>query len=187
MPGIALYIERCAALDEARFCREHPHPVFVHTSMSSSLQPAPDTRGMTMDRLVVEVPGAARARRAQPLGGAGLGASTSFAPEKLYTVFELGCKGAAEREATLGCSAECDVQIDDRSISKVHARFGSDGQRYRLLDNDSSAGTQVNEEPLEAGKWRELAAGDRVTLGFVDFIFLPAGDFYRFVRRLFIE
>lgn len=79
------------------------------------------------------------------------------------------------------------MQINDSSISKIHAYFEVDGAKHLVWDNDSSAGTQKNDEILEPGRLQPLQSGDRVTFGMIDLTFLPADDFYRLVRQLYID
>ena len=56
-----------------------------------------------------------------------------------------------------------------------------------IRDNDSSAGTQISDKLLLAGKEKVLDASDRVSLGYVDLIFLPPAHFYQFLRRQLAE
>lgn len=127
------------------------------------------TRGLTVDRIVVE-------GRTPPQRG---GVADDF------TAVALVARDAARTDiVTVGLSSTCDVQINDQSLSKQHAWFQRDGDRWRLWDNDSVAGTQVNDQALRAGVPRELVAGDRLTFGYVDVTFLPPAAFHRLLGGL---
>jgi diguanylate cyclase (GGDEF)-like protein len=73
---------------------------------------------------------------------------------------------------TVGRKRDCDIQLNDESISRHHARIetGSDG--HWLLDLKSFNGTFVNEQRIEKSK---LTDGDYVRFGNCIFRYL-AGD-----------
>lgn len=74
-------------------------------------------------------------------------------------VHELG-----EPLATLGRAAECDIVIDDPSVSRAHARFELEGGRWRVTDLDSSNGTTCNGQALRPWSPHLLEAGDIIGL-----------------------
>ncbi|MCC6223855.1 MAG: FHA domain-containing protein [Thermoleophilia bacterium] len=84
------------------------------------------------------------------------------APERVFLV-----GGGARHEllgaiAVIGRSKECDVSLDDASVSRRHAevRAGPDG--YWIADLGSTNGTEVNGKRVDRVR---LAPGDVVTLG----------------------
>lgn len=166
MEPLTYYIKNCKALDEAEFTVKNPFPFLIHDSSNRTLRPVEMTRGLTMDRMVLE-------------GQDGEGGRDAW-----YSVFSVAPRSGDSLEVSVGCSQTCDVQINDDSVSKLHAVIAQAGSGFSLRDNDSTAGTFVNDEAV-SGPARVLIAGDRVTFGAVDLIFLPAPDFHRFVRAFF--
>ncbi len=170
MKPIGAYVEVCQKLTPEQFCEHKPHSVLLHTFVSGPLLPTDKTRGITVDRLVI----------GDNVGIRGGGESTQ---EEAYIVFELVPVNPQAMNISIGCSSTCDVQINDESVSTLHAYLEREGDEYRIRDNDSSAGTKVNGEDLGTGDSGFLASGDRVSLGYIDMTFLTPADFYQFVRR----
>ncbi len=168
---IGAYAEVCKSLSEEEFCRRSPFPFLLHSAETGPLVPTDATRGVTIDRLVLDDP--------QQRGG------LDRTQDASYTVFVLQPQDPGAKRLTVGCSSICDVQINDESVSKQHAAFARDQEGYSVQDLDSAAGTQVDDEVLEPGRAQRLQSGSRITLGLVDLVFLPPGDFYHFVRRFF--
>jgi len=67
-----------------------------------------------------------------------------------------------EHVVTLGRATECDFQIDERSVSRQHARVWRDLGGYRLKDLGSTNRTLLNDVPVDEA---ELKDGDYVTVG----------------------
>jgi hypothetical protein len=172
MISIAEFSLVSSRMTEAQYCREHPHAVLVHSAESGTpLQPTDGTRGLTIDRLVL---------------GSGEAGRESLSPlQTAYTVFPLVPREPGAPRIWIGCSHTCDVQINDASISRMHAHLDLQGEAWMLRDNASASGTQVNGEVVEPAEGVILHAGDRVTFGFVDFLYLPAPDFFRLLKGLF--
>lgn len=63
---------------------------------------------------------------------------------------------------TLGRSAECGFHIDERSVSRQHARIWRDLGGYRLKDLGSTNKTLLNDVPVGEA---ELKDGDYITVG----------------------
>jgi hypothetical protein len=63
---------------------------------------------------------------------------------------------------TVGRAKDCDIPIDDSSVSRRHAELRLDGDAVWLIDLDSTNGTEVNGRPIERVR---LEHGDRVVLG----------------------
>src|SRR5271156_6609390 len=73
----------------------------------------------------------------------------------------------------LGRGSDCDIRIDDHSVSRRHARIqpGTDG--FYALDLQSTNGTYVNNEPA---KMRQLKDGDYLRVGNCIYRFLAGGN-----------
>ncbi len=157
--------DKAANLRREHFVSQHPYPFLVHaTGELHGLDPE-KRDDLTSDRLVLERP-----RQA-------LHESMQVAP---VVPRELD-----KDRVTIGVSTACDVLLDDASVSKRHAYFQEIGGLWHICDADSSAGTQVNNEPLEPGTPRVLVSGDRITLGYVEMMFLAPEGFYDLIRGLF--
>jgi hypothetical protein len=63
---------------------------------------------------------------------------------------------------TLGRSRECDITIDDPSISRKHAELRRQSDGYSITDLGSTNGIEVNGRRVQSAA---LVAGDRVQLG----------------------
>jgi adenylate cyclase len=72
-------------------------------------------------------------------------------------VFELG-----DRTVTLGRAPDCDLVLNQESVSRAHARFKRDGDGWAIVDLDSKNGVKVNTFRVTEQKLRD---GDRVDLG----------------------
>jgi len=73
----------------------------------------------------------------------------------------------------LGRTNDCDIQIDDQSVSSKHARIVAEADPYldgnKILfieDLKSTNGTKLNGQPVVKEK---LADGDMLTIGFTEF------------------
>lgn len=99
--------------------------------------------------------------------------ATPAAPEGAppATLHVVGTDTAATRlthRATLGRLAECDLRLDDPSVSRRHARLEPSGRRWVIEDLDSTNGVRVNGERVHRA---ELQHGDRLELGTVELEF----------------
>jgi hypothetical protein len=76
------------------------------------------------------------------------------------------------RTITIGRSAECDVELDDRQVSRLHARIHWMGDHYEIEDLNSKNGTHLNgrdlvgQQALHDGDEIQIAL--RFKLAFVD-------------------
>jgi hypothetical protein len=77
------------------------------------------------------------------------------------------------REVALGRSPDCQVVIDDPSVSKVHARLRLDGQQWQVKDEGSRNGTFINGERLGEA-WQLVTDGDTLAFGDAQLIFLTS-------------
>src|SRR5215471_5077122 len=77
-----------------------------------------------------------------------------------FASYELPTHGAV----VLGRSQQCDIKIDDPSVTRRHARLQL-GDRIEIEDLGSINGTRVREERLVPGSSVELFAGETFHLG----------------------
>ncbi len=70
---------------------------------------------------------------------------------------------------TLGRSRQCEVVVPDDSVSRVHAEIRREGERYRLRDRDSTAGTFLGGSRITDAF---LRPGDELRLGQVELRFV---------------
>lgn len=63
---------------------------------------------------------------------------------------------------TIGRSPQCDIFLDDVTVSRRHAVLVSEGGRYLLQDQGSLNGTFLNKHRIESA---ELSDGDEVQIG----------------------
>lgn len=155
-----------AGMTPQQFVERHPNPFVVYAGGSLRRIDPGKTRGLTVDRLVIEASGPTRHQTI----------SDNF------LVGELVSPGP---RVTIGASSECDLTVNDSSMSKKHAWFDQVGEDWRVWDNDSVSGTQVNGKHVMSGMPTLLVAGDRITLGYVDLTFLTSSGFHQLVRGLF--
>jgi hypothetical protein len=100
-------------------------------------------------------------------------------PESLDPIEDLGIHGAAlivrsgggragetfaleDGPTTIGRSPECAIFLDDVTVSRKHAVFTKDGDRWHLEDQGSLNGTFVNRERVENA---DLGDGDELQIG----------------------
>jgi hypothetical protein len=75
---------------------------------------------------------------------------------------------------TIGRSRQCDVKIENESVSKLHARLVSDqtNGEYFIIDESSRNGTCINGQPLVAGARMSIWSGAYVSFGDAVFVFI---------------
>ena len=87
---------------------------------------------------------------------------------------ELGRKyGLEASAATLGRSSKADVQVDQESVSRNHAKIINTGKSHILRDLGSTNGTYVNDQQVDEYVLRD---GDFVKVGRTIFKFLTGGN-----------
>lgn len=69
---------------------------------------------------------------------------------------------------TIGRSRDCDIAIEDTSLSRLHLRIEKRGGTYFLVDNNSSNGTFVNRRKVAEAP---LIDGDEIVAGRIHFYF----------------
>jgi FHA domain len=157
--------DKAASLRREHFLSQYPHPFLVHATGELQAIDPEKRDDLTSDRLVLERPREA------------LHESMKVAP--------VVPRDVDNDRVTIGVATTCDVLLDDASVSKRHAWFEEVGGLWQISDADSSAGTQVNNDPIEPGTPRVLVSGDRITLGYVEMMFLAPDGFYDLIRGLF--
>ncbi len=68
----------------------------------------------------------------------------------------------------IGRADNCEIKIDDGSVSTNHAQLVHEGRRWKLIDLMSANGTYVNGNK---GLTSYLSSGDKVRFGQVEFVF----------------
>ena len=68
----------------------------------------------------------------------------------------------------IGRGSACDIRLEDRSVSRIHARLRYAQGAWFIQDQGSSGGTFVNDEMIQA---KRLKLDDRVTIGDTSFKF----------------
>lgn len=71
---------------------------------------------------------------------------------------------------TIGRSPECDIFLDDITVSRAHAQVREEPAGFVLVDDGSTNGTYVNRRVLEAPEI--LADGDEVQVGKFRLVFI---------------
>ena len=74
---------------------------------------------------------------------------------------------------TAGRHPDSDIFLDDVTVSRRHAEFYRQGNRFTVRDVGSLNGTYVNRERIEEA---ELTGGDEVQIGKFRLLFLTSSD-----------
>lgn len=77
-------------------------------------------------------------------------------------ILDRGPVSLGDTPVRIGRSHECEIEIDDGSISRKHALIRPDGDRYEIVDLNSTNGVMVNEQAVTSAR---LRSGDRVRIG----------------------
>ena len=87
---------------------------------------------------------------------------------------ELGRKYNLESaNIIIGRSSKCDIQIDQESVSRNHAKIINTGKSIILRDLGSTNGTYVNDQLIDEYVLRD---GDLIKIGRTIFKFLSGGN-----------
>jgi hypothetical protein len=79
---------------------------------------------------------------------------------------------------SVGRARNCDVNIRDPSVSKLHAHFKVKPGGFELVDLESQNGTCVNGQPLASNRGETVSSGDVLLFGGVTCKLLNAGLLY---------
>jgi pSer/pThr/pTyr-binding forkhead associated (FHA) protein len=85
-------------------------------------------------------------------------------PEKRYEI-----KGAV---TSIGTSADNDIVLQDKAVSRHHAKIRIEGQKYFVYDLASTNGTRINDRKITK-KW--IKEGDSIEMGHTKMIFGTEG------------
>ena len=75
----------------------------------------------------------------------------------------------APRGATIGRSRDCDIVLEDSSISRRHAELRPGGQGWMIEDLGSTNGVRVNGNTVHGPQ--EVRTGDRIEIGSTEMLF----------------
>jgi diguanylate cyclase (GGDEF)-like protein len=92
-----------------------------------------------------------------------------------------------KRELLIGRSSECDIQIDDRSVSRNHAKITVDPTGVILTDLNSANKTIVKETKLQPNLPYKLENNDQIKCGNVIFKFYEKGNLQAFANQALLE
>ena len=73
----------------------------------------------------------------------------------------------------LGRTGDCEISLDDITVSRWHAEILRDGDEYRVRDSGSLNGTYVNSERISEST---LHQGDELQVGKFRMVFFHKGD-----------
>jgi len=90
-------------------------------------------------------------------------------------------------DLTIGRSPDCDIYVDDKSLSRSHAKITLNGFDVSILDMNSTNKTAVNEQNLAAMIPRKLQNHDKVKAGNVIFRYLEKGSIEVIANQQLIE
>lgn len=90
-------------------------------------------------------------------------------------------------DLTIGRSPDCDIYVDDKSLSRSHAKISLSGFDVSILDMNSTNKTSVNEQMLVSLVPRKLQNNDRVKTGNVIFRYLEKGSIEVIANQHLIE
>ena len=76
--------------------------------------------------------------------------------------------------ATIGRSKKCDIYINDKYLSKEHARIFFDRDKFFIEDLNSTNGTFVNGKEITTAHPVKLKDNDKISFGDVSFIFVDS-------------
>jgi FHA domain-containing protein len=165
---LAAWHEDAMCLSSMEFGALHPYPLLIHCLTSGDLHPVDTTGVMTVDRKMV------RTRRH--------GDHRWSATLDAYEAAEVrGRNGDRSVDITVGSSQHCDIQLDDASVSRLHALLMLERDGWHVRDASSFSGTLVNDRRPGVSP---LESGDRITFGAVDFVFMLPREVYQLVRGL---
>jgi diguanylate cyclase (GGDEF)-like protein len=91
------------------------------------------------------------------------------------------------KEFLIGRSSECDIQIDDRSVSRNHAKITVDATGVILTDLNSANKTVVKETQLQPNLPYRLNNNDQIKCGNVIFKFYEKGNLQAYATQALME
>ncbi|MBT4760380.1 MAG: GGDEF domain-containing protein [Bdellovibrionaceae bacterium] len=79
-------------------------------------------------------------------------------------------------EKVIGRSIDVPISVEDRSVSKAHAKLLLAAGEVAIMDLESTNRTMVNEQPVEPLKPVKLKNNDKIQMGNIIFKFLEKGN-----------
>ena len=76
--------------------------------------------------------------------------------------------------AVIGRSKKCDIYINDKYLSKEHARIFFDRDKFFIEDLNSTNGTFINGKEISSAHPVKLKDNDKISFGDVSFIFVDS-------------
>jgi two-component system, cell cycle response regulator len=92
-----------------------------------------------------------------------------------------------KREYLIGRSSDCEIHIDDRSVSRNHAKILFDGKGVILTDLNSANKTLVKETQLQPNLPFRLENNDQIKCGNVIFKFYEKGNLQAYANQALME
>jgi len=92
-----------------------------------------------------------------------------------------------KREFLIGRSSECDIHVDDRSVSRNHAKLSIDSTGVILTDLNSANKTLVKETRLQPNLPFKLENNDQIKCGNVIFKFYEKGNLQAYANQTLME
>ena len=83
----------------------------------------------------------------------------------------------------LGRAPNCDLTVNDATLSRVHLLFAADAQGWSVEDAGSSNGSDLNGQPLQPGSPRRLTPGALLRAGDVYLTYLLSDGLLRRLRE----
>ncbi len=88
----------------------------------------------------------------------------------------LGKRFLVDRPLRVGRGQESDITLEGDSVSRRHALFRTRGTKVVVLDENSTNGTYINDDPIPTDTEVTLTNGDRVKVGPTIFKYLAGND-----------
>ena len=87
-------------------------------------------------------------------------------------------------QISIGRDDSCDILIEDRSVSRLHAIMRREDDSISLEDRGSRNGTKINNRPISRGERSPLRPGCTVLFGRVKARFMDADAFFEALAPL---
>jgi len=172
MKPIKVYSRMLSEIGLEQFLDHGPPAVLVADILQKDFQPMQGPPGDTQPRLCL------------PKGKDLLQRSRRLPRSSSFVVYPLRSeKQPTAMRLLLGCAQNCDVRIEEVSVSREHAWIISKEEQHFIEDNDSTAGTFVDDVRLLPGVQQPLVAWSRVRLGRIELTYFDAPEFFRFVKK----
>jgi hypothetical protein len=165
------HFELARKLERDAFLARFPHPVLIRRSQNTSLAPREEygsTLKMRIDR-------AKKTYRVDPSPPAALDKVTAIAKSD---------RNSFANKVLVGRTETNDLVVSHMTVSKHHAFFQVDELTgaLSLTDTDSTNGTQLNGQVLEARQPQLLSDGDQVAFGDMEYTFYTAEGFFELLQ-----